>query len=168
MAVKRTSALGRALGKLSLLCAARPGATIAGIVLITAVMGLGMTRLSTEADLLDILPRGNPHTEAAQNASAEFRGFYDFATVFYQIDADKCGAVSEERLPFRLSQANCGNITDEAYVRGMEEVFQFMRAHAPAAEYAIDLAGIVKTVNYTNSAFFGDDPQSAIAQAILT
>ncbi|MFA5945204.1 MAG: MMPL family transporter, partial [Candidatus Thermoplasmatota archaeon] len=50
----------------------------------------------------------------------------------------------------------------------MEEVFQFMRAHAPAAEYAIDLAGIVKTVNYTNSAFFGDDPQSAIAQAILT
>ncbi|HJQ92859.1 MAG TPA: MMPL family transporter, partial [Candidatus Thermoplasmatota archaeon] len=42
------------------------------------------------------------------------------------------------------------------------------RAHAPAAEYAIDLAGIVKTVNYTNSAFFGDDPQAAIAEAIVT
>ncbi|MHB1262101.1 MAG: efflux RND transporter permease subunit [Thermoplasmatota archaeon] len=168
MAVKRVSALGRALGNLSLLCAARPGAAITGIVLITAIMGLGMARLSTEADLLDIMPQGNPHTDAAQNASREFRGFYDFATVFYQIDADKCGAVSEAQLPFRLSQANCGNITDEAYVRGMEEVFQFLRARAPAAEYAIDLAGIVKTVNYTNSAFFGDDPQSAIAQAIVT
>ena len=165
---KRTSALGRALGRLSLLCAARPGATVAGIVLLTAVMGLGMTRLSTEADLLDIMPQGNPHTEAAQNASAEFRGFYDFATVFYQIDADKCAAVSDAQLPFRLSEANCGNITDEAYVRGMEEVFWFLRAQAPAAEYAIDLAGIVKTVNYTNSAFFGDDPQAAIAQALAT
>jgi predicted RND superfamily exporter protein len=168
MAVTRTSALGRALGRLSLLCAARPGSAIAGIVLLTAVMGLGMTRLSTEADLLDIMPQGNPHTDAAQNASAEFRGFYDFATVFYQIDADKCGAVSEGQLPFRLSDANCGNITDEAYVRGMEEVFHFLSAHAPAAEYAIDLAGIIKTVNYTNSAFFGDDPQTAIAQAIVS
>lgn len=168
MAAKRESALGRALGRLSLLCAAKPRSAIAGIVLITAVMGLGMTQLSTEADLLDIMPRGNPHTEAARNASAEFRGFYDFATVFYQIDAEKCAVVSEEKLPFRLSEANCGNITDEAYVRGMEEIFHFLRAHAPAAEYAIDLAGIVKTVNYTNSAFFGDDPQAAIAQAIAT
>jgi predicted RND superfamily exporter protein len=168
MGAKAGSALGRALGRLSLLCAARPGATIAGIVVITAVMGLGMTRLSTESNLLDILPEGNPHTEAAQNASAEFRGFYDFATVFYSIDVAKCERASAERLPFRLSNPACGNVTDEAYVRGMEELFHFLRAEAPAAEYAIDLAGIVKTVNYTNSGFFGDDPQAAIAQAILT
>src|SRR5688500_3486280 len=114
MAAKRTSALGRALGRLSLRCAARPRSAIAGIVLITFVMGLGMARLSTEADLRDIMPQGNAHTDAAQNASDEFRGFYDFATVFYQIDADKCGAVSVERLPFRLSEADCGNVTDEA------------------------------------------------------
>lgn len=168
MGTKAGVALGRAMGRLSLLCAARPAATIVGIVVVTLGMGLGMTRLSTESNLLDILPEGNPHTVAAQNASGEFRGFYDFATVFYAVDAAKCERVSSERMPYRLSDPACGNITDEAYVRGMEEVFQFLAAEAPATEYAIDLAGIVKTVNYTNSGYFGDDPQAAIAQAVLT
>lgn len=168
MGTKGGSALGRAMGRLSLLCAARPVATIVGIAVITLVMGLGVVRLTAESNLLDILPEGNPHTEAAQNASAEFRGFYDFATVFYSIDSAKCQRVSAEQLPFRLSDPNCGNITDEAYVRGMEEVFHFLDREAPATEYAIDLAGIVKTVNYTNSGYFGDDPEAAIAQAILT
>src|SRR5688500_12068126 len=131
-------------------------------------MGVGMARLSTEADLHDIMPQGNPHTEAAQNASAEFRGFYDFATVFYSLDAQKCRAVSQERLPYRLSAPQCGNITDEAYVRGMEEVFAFLQGEAPAVAYAIDLAGIVKTVNYTNSGFFGEDPDAAITEALVT
>lgn len=168
MGSRKAPRLGRALGRLSLLCAARPVATVVGILAVTAVLGAGMLQLSTESDLLLILPKGNEHTVAAQNASEEFRGFYDFATVFYQVDAAKCAAVSDESLPFRLSQADCGNITDEAYVRGMEELFHFLAREAPATAYAIDLAGIVKTVNYTNSAFFGSDPTAAIAQAVLT
>lgn len=153
------------MGRLSLRSAAHPRATIAGIMVLTLVMGLGMTRLSTEADLLLILPEGDPHTEAAQNASQEFRGFYDFITVFYQIDEAKCAAVSDAQLPFRLSPRNCGNITDEAYVRGMEEVSQFFRSRMPAAQYAIDLAAIVKTVNWTNSAYA--DPQAGFLAPIL-
>ncbi|MEK6975720.1 MAG: MMPL family transporter [Candidatus Thermoplasmatota archaeon] len=134
-------------------------------MVLTLVMGMGMARLSTEADLLDILPEGDPHTEAAQNASREFRGFYDFITVFYKIDEDKCAKVSAERLPFRLSTANCGNITDEAYVRGMEEVSQFAKARVPSAQYAIDLAAIVKTVNWTNSAYA--NPQAGFLGPLL-
>lgn len=168
MGANAGSTVGRALGALSLRCAARPVPTILGIALLTALVGSGMARLSTESDLLDILPQGNPHTEAALNASDEFRGFYDFATVFYSLDEGKCRTASAERLPYRLSAPACGNITDEAYVRGMEEVFRFLQGEAPAVAYAIDLAGIVKTVNYTNSGFFGDDPDAAIAQAILT
>ncbi len=161
----RTSRLGNALGGLSLLCAARPRATIAGIMALTLVMGLGMARLDTEADLLDILPQGDPHTMAAQNASQEFRGFYDFITVFYKADPAKCAKVSAERLPYRASQPNCGNITDEAYVRGMEEVSQFAKDRVPSAQYVIDLAAIVKTVNWTNSAYA--DPQSGFLEPIL-
>jgi hypothetical protein len=63
MVAKREPALGRMLGRLSLACAARPGRAIAGIVLITALMGLGMMRLSTESNLLDILPEDDPHTQ---------------------------------------------------------------------------------------------------------
>lgn len=159
------SRLGDALGRLSLLCAAQPRATIAGIMVLTLVMGLGMTRLSTEADLLDILPEGDPHTVAAQNASREFRGFYDFITVFYKGDPEKCAKVSAEQLPNRLSPANCGNITDEAYVRGMEEVSQFAKARVQGAQYAIDLAAIVKTVNWTNSAYA--DPAAGFLAPLL-
>lgn len=161
----RESRLAKAFGSLSLRCAAHPRATIAGIMALTLVMGLGMARLSTEADLLLILPEGDPHTEAAQNASEEFRGFYDFITVFYKIDPAKCQAVSDAQLPYRLSTANCQNITDEAYVRGMEEVSQFVQERMPAAEYAIDLAAIVKTVNWTNSAYA--DPQAGFLQPLL-
>ena len=159
------SRLGDVLGSLSLLCAARPRATIAGIMVLTLVMGMGMTRLSTEANLLDILPEGDPHTVAAQNASEEFRGFYDFITVFYKIDPAKCAQVSADRLQFRLSQPNCGNITDEVYVRGMEEVSQFAKARVDGAQYAIDLAAIVKTVNWTNSAYA--DPQAGFLAPLL-
>lgn len=161
----RTSRLGSALGRLSLVCAAKPRATIAGIMALTLVMGLGMARLDTEADLLDILPQGDPHTLAAQNASREFRGFYDFITVFYKADPAKCARVSAEQLPYRLSSPNCGNITDEAYVRGMEEVSQFAKDRVPSARYVIDLAAIVKTVNWTNSAYA--DPQDGFLAPIL-
>lgn len=161
----RRSRLGGALGALSLRCAANPRSAIAGIMVLTLVMGAGMTRLSTEADLLLILPEGDPHTEAAQNASEEFRGFYDFITVFYQIDEAKCAAVSDAQLPLRLSPRNCGNITDEAYVRGMEELSQFFRDRMSSAQYAIDLAAIVKTVNWTNSAYA--NPQAGFLQPLL-
>lgn len=159
------SRLGAALGRLSLVCAAKPRATIAGILVLTLVMGLGMTRLSTEANMLDIMPKGDPHTVAAQNASHEFRGFYDFVTVFYKGDPAKCAKVSAEQLRYRASQVGCGNITDEVYVRGMEEVSQFAKEHVPSAQYAIDLAAIVKTVNWTNSAYA--DPQDGILAPLL-
>ncbi|HEX9816801.1 MAG TPA: MMPL family transporter, partial [Candidatus Thermoplasmatota archaeon] len=160
--------VGGAIGRLCLQCAARPKATLAVIAVFTLLMAGGMFRLETESNLLDIMPRGNPHTIAAQNASEEFRGFYDFVTVFYQIDEDKCRTVSDARLPNRLSPAACGNVTDEVYVRGMEEVWHFIQEQIPAAEYAIDLAGIVKTVNWTNSGYFGGDPKGSILEPLLS
>ena len=112
--------LGRKLGRIALYSAARPWRVVTLIAVATVVVGAGMTQLETDADLLKILPKDHPTTHAAQNASAEFRGFYDFVTVFYEIDPAKC-AVADQRLPYRLSETHCGNITDEVYVRGMDE-----------------------------------------------
>ncbi|HLF16237.1 MAG TPA: MMPL family transporter [Candidatus Thermoplasmatota archaeon] len=167
MGAGKTSGMGRLLGGLALQSAARPKTMLVIIALLTVGMGAGMLRLETEANLLDIMPRGNEHTEAAQNASEEFRGFYDFVTVFYQIDEGKCERVSAARLPYRLSPAQCGNVTDEVYVRGMEDVWQFIQREIPAAEYDIDLAGIIKTVNWTNSGYFGNRPQDSALAPIL-
>ena len=74
--------LGRALGSLSNLSASRPWRVVSVIAVLTIFMGLGMTQLQTDADLLKILPRNHPTTLAAQNASEEFGGFYDFVEVF--------------------------------------------------------------------------------------
>ncbi len=158
---------GRVIGQLSLMSSARPRATTAIILAMTFVVGFGMVHLETDADLLRILPKDDPHTLAAQNASQEFRGFYDFVEVMYGIDAAKCNAVRDAKLPDffdprngQLVTRDCGNVTDEAYVRGMEEVWQFFQTEMPEAQYSIDLAGIIKTVNWTNSGFDPQDPQA--------
>lgn len=43
------------------------------------------------------------------------------------------------------------NITDEVYLRGMEELFLFLQAEVPQIEWGITLASQVKIVNYTNT-----------------
>ncbi|MGB0653187.1 MAG: efflux RND transporter permease subunit [Thermoplasmatota archaeon] len=163
----RSTFLGRALGRLSLTSAAHPKRTIGLIVVLTLLVGGGMTQLETDADLLKILPKDNPHTLAAQNATTEFRGFYDYVTFFYGIDPGKCQAASDAYLPYRASPANCGNITDEAYVRGMDEIWSFIQERIPSAQYAIDMANIIKTVNWTNSGTFGSQPDQAILAPLL-
>jgi predicted RND superfamily exporter protein len=153
--------LGRALGRLSLLAAARPKQTIAWILVLTAVVGFGMVQLESDADLLKLLPKGDPNTHAAQNASREFRGFYDFVTVFYEIAPEKC-AVANRQLPYRTSEVQCGNITDEVYIRAMEELGAFFMAHHDGLAHRIDLPNIIKTVNWTNSGYFGRPDESIV------
>jgi predicted RND superfamily exporter protein len=149
--------LGRALGALSNLSASKPWRVVSVIAVMTLFMGLGMIQLESDTDMLKILPKNHPTTLAAQNASEQFHGFYDYVTIFYEIDEGKC-LDHAAKVQFRVSQANCSVVTDEIYVRGMEEVWQFVSEREESVQYAIDLAGIVKLVNYTNS---GLDPQNA-------
>lgn len=166
MGGRRDPALGRFLGKVSLYSAARPWRVVGVLGVLTLFVGLGMTQLETDADLLNILPKDHPTTHAAKNASAEFRGFYEYVTVFYEIDPEKCEKVSREQLPERVSQKDCSSIMDEAYVRGMDEVWAFTQQEIPAANYAIDLANIIKSVNWTNSGYDVSDPEGAVIDPV--
>lgn len=165
---RRQPRVGRWLGRLSLVSAARPWTVIAILAVATLGVGLGMTQLETDADLLKILPKDHPTTHAAQNASQEFRGFYDFVTVFYEIDPEKCQHASDTQLPNRVSPADCSTITDEVYVRGMDEIGRFIHEEIPYAEYQIDLANIIKVVNWTNSGYDISDPEAAILYPVLS
>lgn len=149
--------LGRALGGLSNYAASRPWRVVSVIAILTIFMGMGMAQLQTDSDLLKILPKDHETTLAAQNASKQFHGFYDYVTIFYEIDEGKC-LEANAALPFRASQPNCSVVTDEVYVRGMEEIWQLIQEWEPSAQYAIDVAAIIKIVNFTNS---GLDPQNA-------
>ncbi len=162
-------ALGKALGNIALVSAARAKTTVTVIVLLSLLVGFGMVHLQTDSDLLKILPRDNPTTMAAQNASQEFRGFYDFVYVYYSIDEAKCEAV-QGQMPFKFGgqeqdaddPRSCGDVRDETYVRAMDEFWSFVQADIPFAEYSIDLSGILKVINYTNSGFANDQPQGRL------
>ncbi len=165
MGAVATPRVGRALGRLSLACAAKPKLTTTLIVIMTIGVGFGMFDLQTDSDLLKILPKDDPTTIAAQNASTQFRGFYDFVYIYYSIDESKCRAL-QGQLPHSRSSIGCNDVRSEAYVRGMDEFWQFAQQEIPFAEYAIDLATIVKVINYTNSGVANDDPQGAIANIL--
>ncbi len=163
--------VGRALGRLSLKCAAHAKATTIVIALMTVVVGFGMFDLETDSDLLKILPKDDPTTIAAKNASTEFRGFYDFVYVYYSIDPAKCEAVQfmlphKMGGPDRTGDRGCGDVRDETYVRGMDEFWRFAQTQIPYLEYSIDLATILKVVNYTNSGIANDDPQGSLADVV--
>ncbi len=166
MGVAATPRIGRVLGRLSLACAAKPRVTTTLIVIMTVAVGFGMFDLQTDSDLLKILPKDDPTTIAAKNASAEFRGFYDFVYVYYSIDEGKCARM-QEKLPYAApGSIRCDDVRSEAYVRGMDEFWQFAQDEIPFAEYAIDLASIVKLINYTNSGVANDDPEGLLAGII--
>ena len=88
MGGNKDPAIGRWLGNLSLKCAQYPKQTVGIIVVMTLIVGMGMTQLETDSDLLKILPKDNEHTVAAQRASEEFPGFYNYVTFFYAIDEE--------------------------------------------------------------------------------
>lgn len=162
------------LGRLSLTCAEHPKITVGIIVAMTFVVGMGMTQLETDSDLLKILPKDNPHTIAAQHAASEFDGFYNFVTVFYAIDEEKCDDVTDKQLPNRRlvydqngAEIECDTILHEAYIRGMDEVWNFLQERVPNAEYAIDFAQLIKVVNWTNDGYFGDSPDEALLNPLL-
>ncbi len=157
----RDPAVGRALGRLSLWSAEHAKAVVIGICVLSLFAGAGFLRLETDSDLLKILPKDDPTTLAAQNASEEFRGFYDFVYFYYDIDETKCEAAQAD-LPNSLSQIPCNDIRSEAYVRGMDELWRFIQAEIDFAEYAIDLANIVKIINYTNSGIAQEDPMDIL------
>ncbi len=164
--------LGQILGDLSLYCAGRPARVVTIIAVGTLLAGAGMVQLETDADLLKILPKNHPATLAAQNASTEFRGFYDLVTFFYAIDAEKCARVTASQLPYHGGQGDpqapdCGNVTHEAYVRGMDEVWHFIRGEIPQAEYAIDFANLIKVVNWTNDGYVGDSPEESLLAPLV-
>ncbi len=178
MAVARQPRLGVWLGKLSLLSAGKPKQTVTWILVMSAIVGSGMFQLETDSDLLKILPKDDPHTHAAQRASHEFRGFYDFVTFFYAVDPAKCEALTPEKLPYHYPQympdregneveVTCQNVLHESYVRGIDEIWQFLQAEIPQAVYAIDFAMLIKTINWTNDGFFGDTPHESLLLPLL-
>ncbi len=127
---------------------ARAVLVVAGLV--TVVLAAGMTQLRFEDNQIDLLPRGNPHTEAARNVSEAFPYNYFVASIDLVIDPDKWAAANAQ-LPYRLTTPQPYNVTDEVYIRAAEEFNLFFLEQVPSAVYNITLDSYVRLINYTNT-----------------
>ncbi len=129
----------------------RPATWLAALFIATAILGSGIARLETDVDLLDILPDDDPNTDAARRLQEEFGAAYTLhVNMDVRIDAARCAADSALRIPERQTEQRCGNITDEVYVRAMDEVQEFFLTHPDTPfEYVIGAHSFFRLLNWT-------------------
>jgi len=122
------------------------------VTLVTAATGYGITMIDTDVDVADVLPRGNGNTTAAKNLSSEFQSTFT-QQVTLQIDKNpsQCLKDSQRELPNRPpGSVDCGNITDEVYIRAMDEMFRHIRDNPETpVEYNIAPSSFYKLINWT-------------------
>ncbi|HJQ93693.1 MAG TPA: MMPL family transporter [Candidatus Thermoplasmatota archaeon] len=181
------------LAAISIWCSDHAKAVIALTLLITVVMGFGVSTITTNVDVADVLPRGNPNTDAAHNLTERFRSTFT-QQVTFQVHVDESGdhwREDNEKLQYRVtSQAlapdsgapplpvplpgkvgpavikvdpDPSNITDEVYVRAIEEMVDYIQAHTDFSR-SISISNIYALINWTVAGGQrGDAPDSAFS-----
>lgn len=145
--------------------------------LLMALLASGASRLVFDEDPFDALPTGDPHAQAAERLIGGFAGNAYASPVFVSVAPDKW-AMANQQLPNRAPQGSGSaspletllrgqgvvtataypgplNITDEVYMRGMDEMYEFVRARVPEVTWGITLPSEVRLVNYTNTGIPG-------------
>ncbi len=172
--------MSRFLGSVTSFSARRAPLVLALSLAATLVFGAGMLRLEFSNDFLEALPADEPNAVAARNVSREFPGFFNVFQVVFHVDEAKWAAANA-KLPYRQTRADARNVTDEAYVRGMDEFHAFVSSRVPSAEafYDLSYSYAVKAMMWANSgvpaakrpddaayAMPGTDPAGAAQYAI--
>ncbi|MHB1262482.1 MAG: efflux RND transporter permease subunit [Thermoplasmatota archaeon] len=181
------------LAAISIWCSQHAKAVIALTFLITVVMGYGVSTITTNVDVADVLPRGNPNTDAAHNLTERFRSTFT-QQVTFQVHVDESGAhwrEDNDKLTYRVTsqvlapdsgapplpiplpgqvgpavinvEPDPTNITDEVYVRAIEEMVDYIQAHTNFSR-SISISNIYALINWTVAGGqSGDAPDSAFA-----
>lgn len=156
------------LASASIACSRHAKAVVLAAVLLTVVFGYGVSTITTNVDVADVLPRGNYNTEAAHDLSQKFRSTFT-QQVTLQLHVDEQGdrwRADNDRLTFRNAgipfnparpESGSGpgqlapnplNITDEVYVRATAELVDFVQARTSFSR-AITISSIYSLVNWT-------------------
>lgn len=149
--------------------------TVALVLGVTLVAGVSATSITTNVDVADVLPRGDPNTAAAHNLTDEFKSSFTQQVTFqfHIIDLNNSTQrelfISEnrEKLPNRVTDSAVesqelqpdaitdptlvgrpDNITDELYIRAMDEVITFFLQHEPFAG-SVGVPDFYKLINWT-------------------
>lgn len=164
----RTAAwIGGAIAGILGWSARRPAIALSFVLVLSAAALVGAADVTFEENLIQILPRGNPNTEASLNVSREFPGHHTYTALILKIEPEKWSKANAQ-LPHRTrpedmqsrdAAAGCcigaQNISDEVYIRGMEELYQFFRGRLGELPPGVNFFIIawnshVKLVNWSN------------------
>lgn len=172
------AAVAKGLAAISIWCSNHAKAVIAVVFLATVVFGYGVSTITTNVDVADVLPRGNPNTDAAHNLTERFRSTFT-QQVTFQVHVDESGAHWREdnaKLQYRATTLVLGpdsgvpalpipipgaagpvvlrneptpyNITDEVYVRAIAEMVDFIQARTDFTR-SISISNIYALINWT-------------------
>lgn len=174
--------LGQLAGRWTVASWRHPKRALAAVLLATLILGAGVPLVETAVDPVDALPEGDPHTRAARNVTTSFRStFTQQASLIVSVDPQACLEDSREDLPARHGPdgspgptVRCGNITDEVYLRALDELFTFVQRYGqehPPVEgqdevplrFMVALPSFYKLYNWTMAGGQDQAPQGAFA-----
>ncbi|PKK85813.1 MAG: hypothetical protein CVT48_03865 [Thermoplasmata archaeon HGW-Thermoplasmata-1] len=154
-AEKRCSKRGESLGRIAIWSSRNAKMVMASILVITVLLGIGMGFIDTNVDVTDVLPRGDPNTEAAKNVTASFKSAYTQQGSVMLLTNPDAWEVDNQKLIYRnpatIQQYDLGpnNVTDEVYVRAAEEFFGFVaKASGGVVKSEVSVPGFYKIINW--------------------
>jgi predicted RND superfamily exporter protein len=146
---------GNMVSRLSLWSSENPKKVVGTFLLVTLLLGAGIPQIDTDVDAADVLPRGSKHTKAAQNLSDDFKSSFTQQVTFqFEVNPEQCREDSRKNIPLRSEEdMHCDTITDEVYIRAIEEFFHFLRRYSYQEE-----AGLFADTEDPNITKDGDGP----------
>jgi uncharacterized protein len=182
-------AVARGIARVSLLSSRHAKTTLAIALVASLTLGYGVSLVTTDVNVADVLPRGNYNTEAAHKLSRDFRSTFT-QQVTFQVHVDNATGYANwvrdnAKLPNRgeLPEQQGGgiqipgvgplptpvpvapnpdrtNITDEVYVRAMDEMVRFIQSRTDFNR-TISIAGLYELINWTVAGGYGRAPDAS-------
>ncbi|HEX2022684.1 MAG TPA: MMPL family transporter [Candidatus Thermoplasmatota archaeon] len=145
------------IARVSLLGVRHAWTTVAVVLAVTVVAATHAATITTNVDVADVLPRGDPNTDAAHNLTAKFKSSFtqqvtfQFRVLDQDDPAQKALYDAEARkLPDRRTDARPENMSDELYVRAVDEAIAFVLSRPDHPFRAsTGAADIFRLVNWT-------------------
>jgi uncharacterized protein len=159
-------------------CVRHAKVVLAVALLLTGVFGYGVSTITTNVDVADVLPRGDPNTEAAHDLTERFKSTFT-QQVSLQLHVDETGlawARDNARLTHRgavppaggsARPPDPGNITDEVYVRATAELVEFVQERT-SFDRAITVSNLYALLNWTLEGGDGSGGQPAAPESAFS
>ncbi len=163
---KPEQVVSNAIASTSLWSSKNAKAVVLVVLLLTGILGYGITLITTNVDVADVLPRGNPNTEAAHNLTTQFKSTFT-QQVTFQLHMDEDGKyweADDEQLQYRVTQRDVGNITDEVYIRAMQELADFIEQRTDF-ERQVSINNIYALINWTIAGGDGYNGQGTASES---